>query len=169
MVYIPNIIDLQPFYIQTEADTVARNTTEWGLVPKVNPYPILPTPKEPYKNDWLDEDGDDEYTDIVHYKPIEMSVDFYIKAYDTGEAQAQELIRKQIDDFFGYIRDGEFMIYDSYTGLGRRKVRYAGYDEGSYKRRRHGDNWASAVFSLRFKINDPITRIVLVNNTLIAE
>lgn len=169
MAYIPDIIDLQPFYIQTEADSVARNTTEWGLIPKKNPYPILPTPKEPYSNDWLDEDGAEEYTEVMHYQPMEISVEFYIKAFDSETAKAHELIQDQIKDFFSLIRNGEFKIYDSYTGLGRQKVRYAGYDEGMFKRRSQGNGWASAIFSLKFKINDPVTRIILDNGTLIAK
>lgn len=169
MVYIPDIIDLQPFYIQTEADSVARSTTEWGLVPKTNPYPILPNPKEPYKNEWADENGDEEYTTKMYYQSMEISVDFYVKAFDSEEGTAQSLIRKQIDGFFSLISNGEFMIYDSYTGIGRQKVRYAGYDESAYKRRNQSQNWASAIFTIRFKVNDPITRIVLSDNKLVVE
>lgn len=170
MAYIPEIIDLQPFYIQTEADQVARDTTEWGLVPQKNAYPLLPTPKEPYKNEWMDEDGDEEYTEVMHYEPMEISVGFYIKAYDSPAGTAQEQIREQVESFFSLIKHGEFKIYDSYTGLGRQKVRYAGFNEDTFKsRRRQGSNWASATFSLRFKINDPITRVVMYDGSLIAE
>ena len=61
MPYTPNIPDYKPFYIQCEDDASAKNTaTEWGLVAKTNPYPALPDPKEPYKNDFADEDGEEE-------------------------------------------------------------------------------------------------------------
>lgn len=169
MAYVPDIIDLQPFYIQTKADTVARSTTEWGLVPKTNPYPILPTPKEVYKNDWKDENGEEEYTDEMFYQSMEMSVDFYVKAFDEGDVTAHEQIRSQIDAFFNLISKGEFKVYDSYTGLGRKKVRYAGYSEGTYKSRSVGKGWASVVFTIKFKINDPITRVVLSGNQLIEQ
>ena len=36
---------------------------------------------------------------------------------------AEEIIRNQIDDFFAYIQNGEFKMYDSYNGIGRQKVR----------------------------------------------
>ncbi|MBO7323048.1 MAG: hypothetical protein J6U51_05645 [Bacteroidales bacterium] len=170
MAYIPDIIDLKPFYIQANSDSVAHDTTEWGLIPRVNPYPLLPTPKEPFKNEWYDEHGDDEYNSAMYYESMEISVGFYVKTFDTESKTSEEQIREQIDSFFAYIRSGEFMIYDSYTGLGRKKVRYAGYSEESFKRRCNGDKkWSSARFTINFKINDPITRVVLDNGTLKEE
>ena len=170
MVYVPDIIDLKPFYVQSSTDTKAKDTTEWGLVPRVNPYPLLPTPKQPFKNEWFDENGDDEYTRRMFYEAIEISVGFYVKAFDSATKTSEEQIREQIDSFFSYIRNGEFMIYDSYTGLGRKNVRYAGYSEEAFKRRENGGKrWSSARFTIKFKINDPITRIVLNNGVLKEE
>ena len=170
MAYVPEIIDLKPFYIQNESDTQAKDTTEWGLVPRVNPYPLLPTPKQPYKNEWYDENGDDEYNQVMYYEPMELSVGFYIKAYDSPAGNAAEQIRDLMEQFFAYIKEGEFKIYDSYTGLGRQRVRYAGYSEDSFKRRESGDSkWASARFTVKFKVNDPITRVTLFDGALITE
>ena len=161
MAYVPDIIDYKPFYIQTDADGSAVDTTEWGLVAKSTPFPILPTPKEVYYNEWLDEDGDDEYNAEMAYESFEFEVAFYVKTL--GE-DAEKTLVDQVEDFFSKIRQGEFMVYDSYTGLGRRGVRYAGYSEDSFKRTA---NWARAIFSVTFKVNDPITRIVLSDGKLI--
>lgn len=188
MAYIPEILNYKPFYIQTDADSEAIDTTEWGLVAKANPYPLLPTPKQPYKNEWLDEDGDDEYNAQMHYEAIEFDVSFYIKTFDEqliapmsipNDVQIQPNLHKftaegkmrtQIEAFFAKIKNGEFMIYDSYTGIGRRGVRYAGYKEDSYKRRDSFPNgWARAVFTVTFKVNDPITRIIPINGKLREE
>lgn len=158
MTYIPSIINYKPFYIQADKDSVAKDTTEWGLVAKVNPYPILPNPKAPYNNDWNDENGHDEWCEVMHYEPIEFSVSFYIKTFDSKDALAEETMRMQIDAFFSHIKNGEFKIFDSYNGIGRKKVRYAGYSEESFKRRK---DWATAIFEVKFKVNDPITRMVL--------
>lgn len=166
MIRIPNIANYKPFYIQTKGDAVAKNTTEWGLIAKTNPYPLLPNPKEPYRNEWHDEDGDDEYVDDMHYESIEFTVAFYIKATDSDEGSAEEVIRKNIDRFFGSIRNGEFCIYDSYNGIGRRKVRYAGYSEETFSRK---DDWAKAVFEITFKVNDPVTRMVMKEGKITAE
>lgn len=165
MVYVPDIIDYKPFYIQTDADTVAIDTTEWGLVAKTNPFPVLPKPKEPYKNEWLDKDGDDEYNTRMHYEAFEFSVSFYVKTL--GE-NAEKTLLSQVEEFFAKIKEGEFMIYDSYTGLGRQKVRYAGFDEEEYKRRfKRTSSWARAIFSITLKVNDPITRIVMSGGKLV--
>ena len=166
MIYVPEIVNYQPFYIQATNDSVARNTTEWGLVAKVNPYPLLPNPKEPFKNDWHDENGDQEWCEVMHYEPIEFSVSFYIKAYDADKAKAEEQIREQVESFFSHIKHGEFRVYDSYNGIGRQKVRYAGYKEESFVRRK---DWARAIFQITFKTNDPITRMTLKNNQIIEQ
>lgn len=166
MVYIPDIVDYKPFYIQAESDSVAKNTIEWGLVAKVNPYPLLPNPKQPYSNSWNDENGDDEWCEKMYYESIEFTVSFYIKAFDSEGKTAKELVRNQIDDFFAYIRDGEFRIYDSYNGIGRRKVRYAGYEEDQFISR---SDWAKAIFSIKFKVNDPVTRMVLSNKSIVEK
>ena len=159
MAYIPDIIKYKPFYIQKDVQEGAIETTQWGLVAKSNPFPVLPTPKEPYKNEWLDEDGDDEYNAEMHYESFEFEVTFYVKTI--GE-DAESVLVSQTRQFFEKIRNGEFMIYDAYTGLGRRKVRYAGYSEESYKHMKESDSskdWARAIFNVTFKVNDPITRI----------
>jgi hypothetical protein len=165
MVYIPDIVNYQPFYIQTDADTMAVDTTTWGMVAKTNPFPALPTPKEPYKNEWLDESGDDEYNAQMHYEAFEFDVQFYVKAKGVN---AEKQLLSQIESFFDKIKEGEFMVYDSHTGLGRQKVRYAGFNAEEYKRRyKATSDWARVIFSVTFKVNDPITRIELVGGKLV--
>ena len=164
MVLIPNIVDYKPFYIQTSADDVARDTTEWGLIAKVNPYPLLPNPKEPYANDWSDENGDDEYCDQMYFESIEFSVSFCIMATDTPGGSAEEIIRESVQEFFDKIKSGYFRTYDSYNGIGRQKVRYAGYKEEEFVRR--GEK-ARAVFEITFKTNDPITRMVMYDGSIV--
>lgn len=166
MIYVPKIADYKPFYIQAEKDTKAIDTLEWGLLARSNPYPLLPKPKQPYKNEWFDEHGDQEYVAEMYYESIEFSVSFYAKAYDSEGVTAEEIIRQQIEAFFSKINKGEFKIYDSYTGLGRQKVRYAGYEEESFVRRK---DWARAIFTISLKVNDPITRVKLENGVLVTE
>lgn len=166
MIYIPDIVNYRPFYVQQEGASVAKNTTEWGLIAKSNPYPLLPNPKEPYKNEWKDENGDDEWCDDMHYEAIEMSVSFYIKAFAESGSTAYEKLQDQIGDFFEYIRKGKLKIYDSYTGIGRGDVRYAGYAEKQYVRRQ---NWAKAIIEIKFKINDPVTRYMFFGNSIIKK
>lgn len=166
MIYIPEILNYKPFYIQTESDSMARDTTEWGLIAKVNPYPLLPSPKDPYKNDWSDQHGDQEWCERMFYKSIEFSVSFYIKAFDSPAGSAEEIIRDNVEDFFSKIMEGEFKIYDSYNGIGRQQVRYAGYTEESFVRRK---NWARAIFRISFKANDPISRMIMYDGSIVEK
>lgn len=164
MAYVPDIIDYKPFYIQTDVDAGAINTTTWGMVAKTNPFPVLPTPKEVYKNEWLDEDGDDEYNAEMYYEAYEFDVQFYMKTI--GESSEATLVA-QLDSFFDKIKAGEFKIYDSFTGVGRQSVRYAGFQEEEFRKGGTGANsWARTIFTIKFKVNDPITRISLINGAL---
>lgn len=159
MPYTPDIKDYKPFYIQTGADDAAVDTAAaFGMVAKSNPYPLLPEPKEVYSNDWRDEDGDDEYVVAMRFKAFEFDVSFYVKAYGSGVASSEAVLRSQVDGFFDKVRSGEFKTYDSYTGVGYGKVRYAGYKEESFLRRR---GWTRAIFTVTFKVNDPVARVAL--------
>lgn len=165
MPYLPSISNYKPFYIQTDGDGSALDTAaNWGLVAKTNPFPLLPDPKDPFKNEWFDEDGDDEYVASMHYGSIEFEVSFYVKAYAVSGKTSEQVLREQVDAFFAKIKDGSFKTYDSYTGVGRKDVRYAGYKEESFRRK---SDWSRAIFTITFKANDPITRIGLVNGKLV--
>ena len=156
-----NIVGYKPFYIQRDNQLKADDTkSAWGMIAKSNPYPALPNPKDPYKNNWLDRDGEDEYTREMFYEPMTIEVEFYAKAVGSSAA---ETLRGWMDDFFEHIRNGEFKIYDSYTALGFGGVRYAGYKEGSYKAR---NGWASAMFTVSFKINAPATHLSFTNGRI---
>lgn len=165
MAYIPEIIDYKPFYIQTSVEEGAIDTTQWGMIARVNPFPILPIPKEPYKNEWLDEDGDDEYNAQMHYESFDFEVQFHI--ITKGEDAVSALVT-QTEAFFEKIRHGEFMVYDAYTKIGRRNVRYAGgKGENFLGRIKRGASKASCDLTITFKVNDPITRITYSNGKLV--
>ena len=61
MPYTPVIKDYKPFYIQAPGDTYAWDTRDYGMVAQSQPSPDDYEVKEPFKNDWFDEHGDDEY------------------------------------------------------------------------------------------------------------
>lgn len=172
MPYLPFISDYKQFFIQTESDVSAWGTDVYGLVAKSNPYPSLPEAKEPYKNDWHDENGDDEYVASIHYKAFTFSVQFYVKTFNVLNGQgvvtksAEQVLREQMDSFFNKIKTGEFKVFDSYTGLGRQKVRYVSYSEDNGFVAR--DDWARLIFKVTFKVNDPMTSMKLLNGSIVS-
>lgn len=158
MINNPTIVNYKPFYIQKD-DTCYNTKEQWGFIAKSNPYPALPDPKEPYANKRKDENGDDEYTDKIYYESFTFDVKFYIRTKDTVSNNAvtetaAETIRIKLKAFFDIVKSGDLKVFDSYTALGRQKVRYAGYKEEKFKSR---GNWAQCVFVITFKVNDPIT------------
>ena len=166
MPYIPIIAHYHPFYIQSDTDALALDTAaNWGMVAMTNPYSILPKAKTPYKTSWLDEDGDDEYAGELYFEAQEISVKFYVKTYDTGGVSAQEVMNTQLRNFFAKIKSGQFRIYDSDSRIGRQKVRYVDYAEEG--KRIEGDGWVVARFTVRFKVNDPVTMMVMSNGSIV--
>lgn len=158
MINNPTISGYKPFYIQ-KGNNCYDTKTQWGFIAKSNPYPALPSPKDPYKNDWKDENGDDEYTTNMYYEAFEFEVQFYIRTKDTTSGgsvteTAAETIRAKLKDFFDTVKNGDLKVFDSYTALGRQKVRYAGYKEEKFRSR--GDS-AVCIFTITFKVNDPVT------------
>lgn len=163
------ITNYKPFYIQYGENATATDTkAAWGMVAKTNPYPLLPTPKEPYTNDWKDEDGDDEYTTTMHYKGFEIEVEFYMKAVDGTNTTAAADLHAAAWTFFTAVREGTFRIYDEYTKLGFQRVRYAGsdFDDSTFKER---SGTATVMFKVKFKVNDPVTRMTLSNGVITAD
>lgn len=168
IVNIP-IANYKPFYIQYGENALATDTKEaWGMVAKTNPYPLLPSPKNPYGNDWKDEDGDDEYTTYMHYEGFEMEVEFYMKAVDGQNTTAAADLHLAAWSFFQAVREGNFRVYDAYTKLGFQRVRYAGSDFGdaTFKERK---GTATAMFKVKFKVNDPVTRMTYNNGVITAD
>lgn len=163
MAYIPYIKDYKPFYIQNAAGECYDTAAQWGLVAKSNPYPMLPEPKAPYYTDWKDRNGDAEYVEAMYYEAQEISVTFYVIVYDGATSEAT--LRDQIWGFFKFIKNGYLCIYDSYTGYGRSKVRYAGYTEESDGFRRT-DEYARAIFTVKFKVNEPAVEFTYQNGKI---
>lgn len=157
MLQNPSVPNYKPLYIQI-GENCFTTLDRWGFLHMSNPYPALPTPKQPYRNDWLDRDGDDEYVEKLSYEAFEFDVKFYIRATDTYDILAR------MHSFFEDIKSGEFSIYDEATGLGRQKVRYAGYKE-EVPPLKDINNLVRCVFTVTFKVNDPVTFMVYSTRT----
>lgn len=159
MSVLKSLSDYKPLWIQHESDSIARNTlTEWGLIVKSVPFMALPDAKEPYKNSWHDEDGDDEYNDVMYYDAYTVDVQFLISA-DTAEEVVSAL-----RSFFEYVRNGQMKMYDEHTCIGRQKVRYASFADNAYRFREGGVHYLEA--TITFKVNDPVTFIEKIGDIL---
>lgn len=144
-------------YARVEDGLFVFDSREFGLIAKTNPYPIFPDAKEPYKNEWKELSGDEEYIapDGLRFKPIEFSLGLYIKArrQPMSSLSASDIVKAQVRSFLTAItKCGTFKMYDGYTAIGFDSVRYVGFSLDSFVAR---DEWARAIYSIKLKVSDP--------------
>ena len=137
---------------------VVDTLDNWGIVCKDFPFKLYGEAKDLPSHDWKDEDGDDEYIpDELKIAAYEMDVEF---VYKGAVESANTNIRAFLDYLTGRGGTGaELMVYDTYTKIGRQGVRFVSVDEDVFFRQtEYGD---VVVFSVAFKVNDPVTDITL--------
>ena len=147
------------YFKKMKSDALVVDTLDnWGIVCKEFPFKLYGEAKELPSHDWKDEDGDDEY--IPSKLPIasyEVEVEF---AYKGVMDSANASIKGFLDYLTG--RDGsgvELMVYDTYTKIGKQHVRFVSVSDDVFHRQEEGGD--VVVFSVAFKVNDPVTDITL--------
>lgn len=162
--------DWKNFYIQrmgTPAYPVCESVSTWGIFCKDIPFKIAEKAKEPAKRAWLDEHGDDEYiaSNGLYMEAYTMEVEFGCKKLSSSEASkygttALSDVRAKVGTFIEWLRTAGMMkIYSDYTRIGRQNVRLSSIkDKATWKNDKNGE-WL--VFTVEFKVNDPITDVVL--------
>ena len=159
-----NIRDYQNLYFQADSDQSAWTEGAYHLVAQVQPYQDNAEVKEPYKNTWFDEDGDDEYTDQMFRKAFEFQVKFFVKASAASNTTAMDEVVAQRNAFRDVlINAGSFKFYDSWNRCGFRGVRFV-KDETEERRIKDGNAWM--IFAVTFKVNDP-NAVVLSGSSLV--
>lgn len=168
MPFVPIINNYKPFYFQTATDLAAWDTRTYGIVAQEQPFPDNYDVKDPYKNDWLDENGDEEYTASMHRKAFEYTMRLFIQAYPdtTNDITAIGVLNSLRESFRNKIVAGEFKIWDSWQERGFQGVRFVKDD---VEKRVVNDDTAWMVFSLTLKVNDPSTAVSYANNVISAE
>ena len=167
-IYIPPIGDYAPFYIQRSTDSAAVNIqTAYGVTVLSPEYPAKRKVKEPYKNDWKDQHGDDEYTDYLFYEAFTLTFKCAIFTLEADTDTARAELKAQMRNFQNAIAQGEFKIYDAWTKYGFQKVRISEFREISQGDFSAWNNRCRLVFTMVLKVNDPITNMVLQNNQIV--
>ena len=175
MLYVPPIRDYQPFYIQSSTASSATNILNtFKVVIKTHEYPSYRKPKEPYRNDWKDEHGDDEYLAQMFYESFTFKAECVMLA--SGSTARADLKAGVLA--FQNALAGEFKVYDSWTGFGFQHVRLSQFpmpSEGNYDAfyitnptTRVRTEYARVMFTVEFKVNDPVTQMKLQNNKIVT-
>lgn len=151
------------YFKKMKDDALVVDTLDnWGIVCKDFPFKLYGEAKELPSHDWKDEDGDDEYIpDVLPIAAYEMEVEF---AYKGNMFTANSNIKGFLDYLTGREGDGaEFMCYDTFTRIGRQKMRFVSVSEDIFHRDQNNSEYGCdvIVFSVTFKVNDPVTDITL--------
>lgn len=151
---------------------VKESVVSWGVWCKDIPFVIHGKAKEPAKRTWYDQHGDDEYIpdDGLMLEAYTMKVEFGCKIMSATtdetttpdtEIPAVEDVKEKVSSFLEYLRtSGMMKMYSSYTGIGRQNVRFSDVDDKAiWKSDEDGNEFL--IFSVTFKVNDPVTDITL--------
>lgn len=172
MLYVPPIRDYKPFYIQVGTAQSATDIKEaYSVVIKTHDYPSYRKPKEPYKNNWYDEHGDEEYLAQMYYEAFTFKAECVMFAL--GPNAREDLVAGLIA--FQNALSGEFSIYDDWTGFGFKGARLSQFQmpsEGNFSafRAKSGSTtteYTRLIFTVEFKVNDPVTRMVYSNGAIV--
>lgn len=151
-VYIEKAISKGPLVSLVTKEVVS----DFGIYCKNIPFKMFGDVKEPYSNDWIDEDGEEEYLPAggLKWKSYEIEVEWAYKG-DVNTAN------KKILDFINYLSgrsDGQpsMSIYCTHTGIGRTNVRLVKVaDKATLVR--DENNGDIVLFTTTLKVCDPVT------------
>lgn len=140
-------------FVHVETIEVVRY---FNIYCKSIPFKIYGEVKEPYSNDWLDEDGVEEYYPAKGFrmKPYELEVEWAYK----GAINSANTKIKNFLDFLSGRSDStpEMNIYCTWTGIGRKNVRLVKVSDKATIVRDE-DNGDIVIFSTTLKVCDPVT------------
>lgn len=144
---------------------------DFGIYVKSIPFAFSGNAKELPSNNWHDENGVDEYVPgELMMEPYDMEVEFCCKK----TKERDKSVNDRVQAFLNYLRGlevrpriglevmgtgADFAIYDAHTGIGRKHVRLVSISDKAELFR--DDGYEILVFSVTFRVNDPITNITL--------
>ena len=134
--------------------SVVETIEDLGLYCVDIPFKPAGDVKDIVSRDWKDENGVDEYipADGLKMSAYEIDVKFGYKGDKLGA-------NKAISSLLSCLAAGYVSIYDTYTDIGRQKVRLVKLnDNAELVRNEDGD---ILIFSVTLKVCDPITNIKL--------
>ena len=143
--------------------SVINTETAYGMVVSSIPFHFSVGTKEPYSNDWLDENGSEVHLpdDGLPIESYDMDVSFiYRGAFNSLAAN----LRSFIDYLRGSDGNGSRLtIYDAYNGVGRKDVYLKNVSPDTYVKQNIANAAGEeiATFKVTLRVCDPITNITL--------
>ena len=159
MLYVPSISDYKPFYIQLETGFAIDILKDYSVIVRSQDYPSSLKVKEPFKNQWKDQHGDEEYIapEGLKYEAFTFKLDCAMFARNSTEEAAIADLKRGMRAFQEVLSKGFMRTYDAYTGYGFWKVRLQEFpapEEGAYS---VWNDCTRLLFQVILKVNDPAT------------
>lgn len=169
MMYVPPISDYKPFYVEYGDGGVVNILDSYQAVVKTHDYPMALKAKEPYKNQWKDEHGDEEYIGPtgLYFEAFTFTLECVMFAQAASEGAAITDLNGAVRSFRTFLSQGLFKVYDTWTGFGFKDVRLVEFPmpgAGDY------DSWEGMtriIFRVVLKVNDPATHLMLSNGHIV--
>lgn len=145
----------------TNVGSVIDTQTAYNVVCQEFPFKRLPETKEPAKQEWFDEDGEDVYipAEGLRFKAYDLEVKFL---YVGSKSAMAEDLKGFIEFICGKDSGGSpfLAIYDEYTQTGRRGV-YVDSVNNDLLTYDDANSDVIGVFKVKFRVTDPVTDITL--------
>ena len=168
-IYNPAIRDYAPFYIQRASDVSAIDIrTTYGIIIKDSGYPMQRKVKPPYKNDWKDRSGDDEWNASLQYEAFEYTFECAIFSTAANSSTARQDLKNAVRTFQNAIKDGEFKIWSEWSKFGFQKVRIEEFPDPGSSGFSEFDGHCRLIFKMIVKINDPVTEMKYYNGSIVT-
>lgn len=156
MLYVPPIFDYKPFYVQFRVGNAIDILDTYKVVVKAHDYPSVLKVKEPYKNQWKDQHGDEEYIDPLGLKYEAFTFKLECAMFARGNDAISEL-KTGLRAFQNALAQGFFRTYDAYTGFGFKDVRLSEFPAPADDAYDLYGQYTRLIFSVTLKVNDPAT------------
>jgi len=173
MLYVPSISDYKPFYIQLETGFAIDILKDYSVIVRSQDYPSSLKVKEPYKNQWKDQHGDEEYIapEGLKYDAFTYKLECAMFARNNTEALAIADLKNGMRAFQNLLSQGFLKTYDAYTGYGFRQVRLQEFPTPEAGAFSVWNNCTRILFQVVLKVNDPATSMIYnaANNFIVED
>lgn len=169
-IYNPPLKSYAPLYIQRDDDASATDIRlTYGITVLQQDFPLQLKVKQPYKNDWRDRHGDDEYMDNLYYEAISYSMKCVMFTDEANSDVARATMKEQLYEFRDFIGRGAFRIYSDWTKMGFQNCRLEEFPEPSEDDFTEMDGHCRLIFNVKIKINDPATVMTLSAGAIVED
>lgn len=171
MLYLPPISDYKPFYIQFSGGSAVDIRNTYKVIVKSPDYPSARKAKEPYKNQWFDQNGDEEYIPStgLFTEAFTMKLECVMFARNSSLDAAIADLKAGVVAFQNALFGGAFSTLDAWTGFGFKEARVQEFPMPNSDAYQAWGNGVRVIFTVILKVNTPTERMKLSNGALVEE